>query len=262
MTYTRYMMMKPRLMFPEPEDTGGGVAEGADDSVEITQNEVEEQQPNANPFEAAFNNEEPAEPEAESAETEESQDDYKLGLTEEEGFDADEIPMLTSLCKKHNLPADSASAFLKEVYAEADRRGKEASEKQFSEATKNLQDKWGGNFEQNARKAGTMIRALGGRLGWNEQRMKDMLNPHDVELMYEFSRYVGDNKMHGLSKQTQMAPKVLSKAEMEERLVNIMAEHYNARKAGDSEKMKALSDEHFELSKKLKGGNPRRMLLY
>ena len=251
---THKYMTGIRLMFPEPEDTGNGATEEVNDAP----SEESQTDTDMNPFENLLSEEEE---ESTEPSTEQEDTDYSLALTEEEGFEADEISMLTSLSKKHNLPAETASAFLKDIYAEADKRGKEADAKAVDGATKALRDKWGNDFNANARKAGAMIKAIGGRLGWSADRMNGMLNAHDIELMHEVARYVGENKMRGLSNSAPVAPKPLSNEEKKQRMQSIFEEHYAARKAGDMELMKKLSDEHFALSKEVMGERARRFLV-
>lgn len=242
-------------MFPEPEDTGNG-----DTPAEETKTEAGEEpkSENANPFESFFsdNGEEP------KTEEENGGDDYKLDLTANDGFEDDEVVWLTDICKRHNLPADTAVAFLKEMYAEADTRGKEQEQKAQTAAVDALKSKWGNSFDSNTRKAASLIKSMGGRLGWESERMKSMLNAHDIEMMFEFSRYIGNNAMRGLEQTaTPQRAKDMTPDEMQTRLGEIMTLHYNARKAGDGAKMKELSDEHYELLKKMNNGKARRILL-
>lgn len=251
-------LIKPLLMFPEPEDTGSGAAPATEttEQVETQDTEVQTEPQDDNPFSTLFD---PQEETEEATEEEQEDDGYSLGLSKNDGFEDDEVVMLTDLCKKHNLPAESASAFLKDVYAEVDRRGKQEEKNAFQTATKQLQEKWGDNFEANARKAGTIIRQVGNRLGWSEERMKSMLNPHDVELMHEIARYMGNAGTRGLSNPAPAA-KTMSAQQIDDMKKNLIMENMKARQSGDLAEMKRTSDAHYELCKKQKGDKAVRIL--
>lgn len=251
-----HYIIKHRLMFPEPEDSGSGGAAPEENATPAETPAEPQQTEDVNPFEAAFGEDDTEE---EAQQTEEDAD-YSLGIGADDGFDDDEVVMLTSLCKKHNLPADSAAAFLKEVYNEADKRSKTEERQSFNAATKELQEKWGADFQQNAKKAGTMIRQIGGRLGWTEDKMKSMLNPHDIEMMHEFARYVGNSATRGLQQTAPVVSKKESVEDMESRRKALILENLNARTRGDLAAMKRTSDEHFDLTKKLKGDKAYRLL--
>lgn len=251
-----HYIIKHRLMFPEPEAAGTGDAAPEENATPAETPAEPQQTEDVNPFEAAFGEDESEE----EPQMNEEESDYSLGIGADDGFDDDEVVMLTSLCKKHNLPAESAAAFLKEVYNEADKRSKAEERENFNAATKELQDKWGADFQQNAKKAGTMIRQIGSRLGWTEEKMKAMLNPHDVEMMHEFARYVGNSVTKGLQQTAPVVSKKETPAEIESRRKALILENLNARTRGDIETMKRTSDEHFELTKKLKGDKAWRLL--
>lgn len=252
-------LIKPLLMYPEPEDTGSGAPAATEnaDTVETQTDDVQTDTKEDNPFSSLFD---PQEEETENpAEDKQDDDGYSLGLGKDDGFDDDEVVMLTDLCKKHNLPAESASAFLKDVYAEADKRGKQEEQNAFLNATKQLQEKWGDKFEANARKAGTVIRQIGNRLGWSEERMKSMLNPHDVELMHEIARYMGNSGTRGLGNPAP-ATKPMTSEQIDNMKKNLIMENMKARQLGNIAEMKRTSDEHFELCKKQKGDKAVRIL--
>lgn len=242
-------------MFPEPEDNGTG-ADVPETGAEVTESPAE-QTDDVNPFESAFADEddtpEPSSPEPDA-------DEYSLGLGEEDGFEADEVEMLTGLCQKHNLPAETAKAFLKDMYAEADKRNQAEEKQAFSTATRKLQEQWGKGFDQNARQAGKMIRQIGGRLGWSEERMKSMLNPHDIELMHEVSRYIGDSKTKGLGSPAPAKKAEMTTEQIATRKKALILENLNARQSGNVAEMKRTSDEYLELSRKTQGANATRVL--
>lgn len=261
MRYTYHTMLMPRLLFPEPGDTGGGDTATNDapaENAEVNEIPMETPQEEGNVFEDLFTNADDGEGDADEEQTD---DTYALELTKEDGFDDEDIPMLTSLCRKHNLPAAGASAFLKDMYAEVERQGKANEQRAFNEGTKALRDKWGASFDSNSRKAGSMIRQLGGRLNWSPEQMKAMLNPRDVELMYELSRAFGDTRTHGLHNTAipQREPE-MTKAQIDARRQELVNEHLIARTRGDLAAMKKASDEHYELSKKVAGPHAMRIL--
>lgn len=261
MKYTHHTLLMPRLMYPEPEDTGVGetAPESAPaENAEVTESAQETPMNGGNVFENLFSD---AGEEDESTEEVQEDDNYALELTEEDGFDNNDIPLLTSLCRKHNLPAAEASAFLKDMYAEVERQGKANELHAFNEATQALRDKWGNSFDGNSRKAGSMIRQLGGRLNWSQEQMKAMLNPRDIELMYELSRAFGDTRTHGLQSTAipQREPE-MTKAQIDARRQELVNEHLTARTRGDLAAMKKASDEHYELSKKVAGPHAMRIL--
>lgn len=245
-------------MFPEPEETGTGT-DAPETGAEVTESPAQQEE-EVNPFAAAFSEDEDTATEETDTEQETEEEEYSLGLSEEDGFEADEVQMLTGLCRKHNLPADTAKAFLKDIYAEADKRNKAEEKQEFSAATKQLKERWGNGFEQNAKQAGKMIRQIGGRLGWSDERMQAMLNPHDIELMHEVARYIGDSRTKGLG-----SPAPVKKAEMTTEQIALrkqvlIVENFNARKEGNLAEMKRTSDEYLELSKKTQGANAARVL--
>lgn len=255
--------MMPRLMFPEPDDTGSGGTEETPAQTQETPatDTPETEEPTSNPFDIAFGDadgESKSETETEEADKETA--DYTLGLSESDGFDADEIPMLTGLAQKHNLDAESATAFLKELNQEVVRQERENEKRSFDEGTDALRKKWGRAFDDNVKKAGRMIQTIGSRLGWSKERMNAMLNPHDIELMSEIERMYGNSKMRGLSNPAPAAPKEMTRAEIDARRTELINIHYQARRKGDMDTMKKASDEHYELSKKISGANAMRIL--
>lgn len=258
-------MMMPRLMFPEPEDTGsGGVEEGATEQTQATDapDTTDSDETSRNPFDIAFNEDDNSDGQEDGISSEEETNEgYVLGISKEDGFEEEEIPILTELAQKHNLDADSATSFLKGLFQEVVKKERENEKKNFEEGTDALRQKWGRSFDANVKKAGRMIQQIGSRLGWSQERMNSMLNPHDIELMSEIERMYGGSKMRGLSNPAPAAPKEMSRAEIDARRSELINIHYLARKKGDIAAMKKASDEHYELSKKISGANAVRILL-
>ena len=245
-------------MFPEPEETGTGT-DAPETGAEVTESPAPQEE-EVNPFASAFSEDDDTATEDTDTVTETEEEEYSLGLGEEDGFEADEVQMLTGLCRKHNLPADTAKAFLKDIYAEADKRNKAEEKQEFSAATKQLKERWGDGFEQNAKQAGKMIRQIGGRLGWSDERMQAMLNPHDIELMHEVARYIGDSKTKGLGSPAPVKKAEMTTEQIASRKKELILENLNARQSGNLAEMKRTSDEYLELSKKTQGANAARVL--
>lgn len=88
-----------------------------------------------------------------------------------------------------------------------------------------------------------------------------MLNPHDIELMSEIERMYGASKIRGLNNPAPIAPKEMTRAEIDARRAQLINEHYQARQKGDKAAMKRASDEHYELCKKISGANALRILI-
>ncbi len=242
-----------RLMYPEPENTGGGTEPTAE-TYEV------ESKTEDNVFDfdalsdASDSNEEPTE------ETE-TDDDYALSLPDDLGLDKEEINIFTSAAKKYGIDKEAASGMVSEFTKAINENVQRVQAAEMAEAEKSLRAEWGNNFNSNVKRAGELIKRVGQAAGWSLELMNSFKNANSFRVFYDIARVMGSGKTVGLANNTPAQTKNMSKGDIEGELMNTVSAFWNAKSQNNKDEAQRLSDRHKELQKMLTGKNGARLLL-
>lgn len=244
-----------RLMYPEPDDVGGGVEPMEQENAEP----VPDESKNAFDFddlpdEVESNDNEP-EPESESVD-----DDYALTLPDDIDLEKEEVAIFTAAAKKFGIDKEAASGMVTEFTKGIQENMKKVHEAARVEAEKNLREQWGNSFGANVKKAGELIKRVGKAAGWSKEMIDGFKNAADMRIFYDIARVMGSGKTVGLASAPTASP--MSKADLDEALTRTVVEFWNAKARGDSKEAQALSDKHLELQKQRYGKGAVTRMLY
>lgn len=240
-------------MFPEPDSTGSGDAAPA----ETVEDAVKE--PDVNPFDASFADDEPA-TETQQQPTEEQTDTEDFKLTFDDGLDLDdsEKGLFTQAAQEAGLSAEVASrvfsGLVRKVNENNERIIKERSDQALAELRKN----WGKNFDANARQAAQFIKNVGARRGWTPEQMAAFKNPHDMALFYDIALATTGRLSLGANSAVPKAPK--TQEQLSADLNATVVEYWGASARNDIKEMKRLSDQHMQIIEEQTGKKGVRIL--
>lgn len=244
-----------RLMYPEPDDVGGG--DVATEPVEDTTTATESK--NAFDFEDLPDVEESNEAEPDK-ETESGDDDYALTLPEDLDLEKEEVAIITAAAKKYGIDKEAASGMVVEFTKGIHANMQKMQDAARAEAEKNLREQWGNSFGANVKKAGELITRVGKAAGWSKEMIDGFKNAADMRIFYDIARVMGSGKTVGLASAPTAAP--MTKADLDESLTRTVVEFWNAKSRGDTKEMQALSDKHLELQKQRYGKGAATRMLY
>lgn len=244
-----------KLMYPEPEDGGSGGSadvQPIDDNVNVFDFDLTGAEDVETPDTETGkdNNEEP------------ETDDYALDLPEDIGLDKSEVDIITAAAKKYNIDKTAASGMVAEFTKAITENTAKAQQAYAKEAEQALRKDWGVNFDANLKKAGALIKKIGGAAGWSAEMMNSFKNADSMRVFYDIARVMGSGKTIGLNQSVSSAAPPMSKAELEDAIIKCTTNFYNAQSAGDSVKAKEYSDLHMELQRQFTGKKGIRMLRY
>lgn len=171
-----------RLMFPEPGDSGNG---GNAEPTPAPQGNNPAQEEQKNPFdfsqfmgqngeESAAN--EPEEP-AEDAE-------YKLGFTEADELEAEDVDFFTAKAKEFGLPADGATQFIRAFGEMLKSRDEAAS----AEAEKALRQEWGKSFDSRMGQVGAYMGRVFTALKMTREQVMDFATPAHFRVFHHIMK--------------------------------------------------------------------------
>lgn len=242
-----------RLMYPEPDDTGGG--------GDVAPEAAEESKVDTNLFD--FDNFDESGSDTGEQETdngaEQEDSDYALTLDAELGLDKEEIAIFTAAAKKYGIDAQAASGMVAEFTKGINDNVRKVQEADAQAAQKALQEEWGGNFTNNVKRAGELIKRIGKAAGWSAELLESFKNPHSIRIFHDIARVMGSGKTVGLTQNTPVAP--MSKSDIQKEILEVTGAFWNAKQNGDAAEAKRLSDRHHELQKMLTGKSSMRILI-
>ena len=250
-----------RLMFPEPEDNGGG--EPATEPAPQEGGEPAEPTP-AEP--APSEPDEPANPCDFDADDDGGEDDgtqeQTAELTEESGYSKEELDVINELCDKHGVDKGVRANLFKDFFARVSGM-EEARRKQALEAdTEQLRKNWGKDFDSNVKKAGRFISRAGKALGWKEEYINSWKNPEGMALAYDLARYVGERGLQGAGAGETRTPAeagLPNKEDMPSKLTELVRQYQQAVLKNDRKTANAASDEHLKINRVLHGSDIRHL---
>lgn len=238
-----------RLLYPEPEDTGGGDVKTP-----------EETESGGNAFDFDSPDFDKGQEDAEIQQEEQAEDsDYALELGEELGLDASEVEIFTNAAKKHGIDSAAASGMITDFTQAINENIKRVQEERAKMEADALREQWGADFDANKRKAAALIKKVGQAAGWSVEQMNSFKNADSIRVFYDIARVMGTGRTVGLdggaAKEVPM-----TKASIERELMQTVSDFWNARSSGDNELAKQLADKHHMLQMKLTGKKSPRLL--
>ena len=242
-----------RLMYPEPENTGGGAEptpETPDTGVNADDNVFD--------FDTLTDSNETENEQTEDTETD---DDYALSLPDDLGLDKEEINIFTSAAKKYGIDKEAASGMVSEFTKAINENVQRVQAAEMAEAEKALRSDWGENFNSNVKRAGELIKKVGQAAGWSPELMNSFKNANSFRVFYDIARVMGSGRTVGLANNTPAQAKTMSKGDIEGELMNTVSAFWNAKSQNNKDEAQRLSDRHKELQKMLTGKNGARLLL-
>lgn len=241
-----------RMMFPEPEASGGDSAPAApQENTPPTEPAPQEAAPpaDANPFDFGDDD-------GEEESTEEHSDN---ALTEEAGYSAEQLSVINEVSDKYGLDKETRAGVFKDFIERAQKLDEQEEASAKKQATETLRQKWGKDFDNNVKDAGRFINRMGKALGWKQEYIESWKNPEDIMLAHQIYRYFGERGLKGVGEQNATAPQadIPTKEELPSRLRSLVREYQTARMHNDRETMKKASDEHMRLQSIMDGTKVR-----
>ena len=243
-----------RLMFPEPEASGGDATPAEPPAENTTAPESPPQeteaQAEANPFDFGDDD-------GEGEATEEQGGDN--ALTEEAGYSAEQLSVINEVSDKYGLDKETRAGVFKDFIERAQKLDEQEEASAKKQATETLRQKWGKDFDNNVKDAGRFINRMGKALGWKQEYIDSWKNPEDIMLAHQIYRYFGERGLKGVGEQNATAPQadIPTKEELPSRLRSLVREYQTARMHNDRETMKKASDEHMRLQSIMDGTKVR-----
>lgn len=237
-----------KLMFPEPDASGGGNEAP----------EAEDENPFGNiSFEEADNAEVPENEEPENEEQEE--EEYSLSLEDGLDIEPEEVTIFTEAAKEHGIKADVASKMFNSLIRKVNENGTRVQKEVEQKAVADLRAKWGKDFAKNTQMATQMIATVGKRCGWTPEMMNNFKNATAMSVFYDVARATNGRLSIGVTK-ASAAPVKKSPEEIRKEQMRITSDFLDARRAGNWEEARKLSDMHMELAYQLTGKKGARIL--
>lgn len=251
-----------RLMFPEPDATGGGeVAENTETQVETQVEETPETKTESNPFLDALNGNPDEQPEAKAEQEESSEDtnddEYDFGDVSELGLEESELSLLREAGKASGITPAQTLSLVTKIRDGVKQREDEANKQAFDA----LKESWGSNYTQNMQSTAAFINRVAKACNWTPEQVQSMATAGKFKLFYDVFRYVNNGASGG---NVQYAP-VQAKPqksfdELKKEAANIGKDFWRALDSRDLEKARKLSDEHYAIQKELYGADAYRHL--
>lgn len=249
--YTYY-----RLMFPEPEDTGGGEETKVEDTTPVEETKTE-----GNAFDFDALGDEPEQQEETKTEEEPSNDDYALELADDLGLEKEEIEIFTAAAKKYGIDKAAASGMVAEFTKAINENVQRVRTEDNAKAEKALRDAWGSNFNANVKRAGDLVKRVGQAAGWSPELINSFKNADSIRVFYDIARVMGSGKTVGLASAPTAATTPMTKGDIERELQSVVSAFWNAKATGNKDEAQKCSDRHKELQKMLTGRSGARILL-
>lgn len=252
-----------RLMFPEPDATGGGeVADNTETQVETQVQETTETQTEteSNPFLDALNGNTEEENQEEKVETTEATDDdaYDFGDVSELGLEESELSLLREAGKASGITPAQTLSLVTKIRDGVKQREEEANKQAFAA----LKESWGSNYAQNMNSTAAFINRVGKACNWTPEQIQSMGTAGKFKLFYDIFRYVNNGAGGG---NVQVAP-VQAKPkksydQLKKEAANLSKDFWRALDRKDVEKAHSLSDEHYAIMHELYGEKAYRHLV-
>ena len=241
-----------RLMYPEPEDVGGG----AEPTAETPEPESKAED-NVFDFDTLSDTSDGDEEKTEEV----TDDDYALNLPDDLGLDKEEINIFTSAAKKYGIDKEAASGMISEFTKAINENVQRVQAADMAEAEKTLRSEWGNNFNANVKRAGELIKRVGQAAGWSPELMNSFKNANSFRVFYDIARVVGSGRTVGLTSSTPTQTKPMSKSDIEGELTRTVSAFWNAKATNNKDEAQRLSDRHKELQRMLTGKSGTRLLI-
>ena len=237
-----------KLMYPEPEAVGGG-AESTDTAED-------------NPFES-LSFDEVQEPDVDVVDTDEQEEqaneEFALKFEDDLGLEPEEVSFFTEAAKEHGLSPDVATKMFTDITRKVNENNERVMKSAEQKAVADLRTKWGKDFDKNTGMAMQFIATVGKRCGWSAETMNSFRNAGAISLFHDIAR--ATNGRLSLGANAAAATKVqMSPAEIRTEQARITSAFLDARRAGNYEEARKLSDEHMRLSNVLTKGKAVRLL--
>lgn len=238
------------LMYPEPDATGGA-ATGSTDTAD-----------DDNPF-ASLSFEDVQEPDVVVAETddqeEQTDEEYSLKFEDDLGLEPEEVSYFTEAAKAHGLSVDVATKMFTDIVRKANEHNERTTKSAEQKAVADLRSKWGKDFNKNTGMAMQFIATVGKRCGWSQDMMNSFRNAGAISVFHDIAR--ATNGRLSLGANAAAATKVqMNPTEIRNEQARITSAFLDARRAGNYDEARKLSDEHLRLSNVLTKGKGVRIL--
>lgn len=265
---SNWILKQNRLCYPEPDNAGGGAAQGTDapapDAPADTSGGQDATPPapsdgDADPF-AGFDYDDTAEDGGEPdtpPDAEQEEDRFTF-----DGADKDEptTALLGELCEKHGLGKRDMSPFLDDLIkgvTDIEKKNADAIEKAH---TAELRQAWGDKFDANCKQTWAFMQRIAKGAGWTKEQMEGLRHADGFRLFYDVMRAVG-GKQQSVGT-TRNAVPAATPQQLEDQRTQLVYDYYEALKNDDRAKAKEISNKHMELTYQLTGNRERHLFVY
>lgn len=247
-----------KLMYPEPEASGGGVVEAGEPApVETSQEatpaaETETKQESVNLFDVDLE----AEDDETTTTTEDtSEQEYDLGDVSDLALDEYEVEILRDAGKSSGVSPEQAKAFMKSMREKLEARIAEVQTSAENEATEQLRKDWGAEFDSRMKDTQSFLRRVAKANGWTKENIAGLQNAGSFRLLDGICRYVNANKsVTTVSAPTHQA----TREDLSRDYQQLSREYFELYLSGDSKsraKAYDIADKLWDINKKLNGPN-------